>query len=165
MLVCRLRFQYCRLRISAQEEFAICSKKVYSPGMNPTKIKLWLSQSGHSREWLSKKLGVAKKTVDGWLSAGRTIPGPALKMIEDLMKDGPSVQPKFTLEQVSKMQEAARKAGQSLEEWTAAAILEKLAKLSVALLSPALLWHLFHGNPWTLSGAETTIRQMLAVVS
>lgn len=57
--------------------------------MQPTRedIKAWLKrQPKGSREWLGNQCGVAKKTVDNWLS-GQEIPESAMSLISRLMAD------------------------------------------------------------------------------
>ncbi len=48
-------------------------------------IKNWMKENGISRDQLGEKVLVKKKTVDGWLSSGKTIPAPKLELIEKLM--------------------------------------------------------------------------------
>ena len=54
-------------------------------------VKAWLLEHNRSRDWLARQCRVAKKTVDGWLSEGRPIPGPARKLLEGLMATSPDV--------------------------------------------------------------------------
>lgn len=48
-------------------------------------IKIWMKRNGISRDQLGEKVLVKKKTVDGWLSSGKTIPEPKLELITRLM--------------------------------------------------------------------------------
>lgn len=42
-----------------------------SYNLTPAYIKMWLKQNGLTRDWLADQCGVAKRSVDGWLSGGR----------------------------------------------------------------------------------------------
>ncbi len=109
--------------------------------MKPETITKWLKSTGKDRDWLAAQCQVAKPTVNGWLAAQkpRPIPKPSQAIIAGLMYSETPISPKFTLEQFAAMQTAAHKEGKSLEEWTASAVLEKLAK---AVSLTLLLFHL-----------------------
>lgn len=51
----------------------------------PDDIKAWLKSSGTSRQQLADKLGVAKGTVNNWLSGTASIPGAKLELIRILI--------------------------------------------------------------------------------
>lgn len=85
--------------------------------MTANKIKTWLKEQRRSRALLADQLGVSAATVDGWLSAGRTIPGPSLKLISNLMNDNMTINPKLSLNDYAKAQRKADEAGLSLIEW------------------------------------------------
>jgi hypothetical protein len=61
--------------------------------MNADEIKDWLDSIGKDRHWLAEKCGVKKNTVDGWLSNGRPISGPALLVLKELMNPGRPLTP------------------------------------------------------------------------
>lgn len=90
--------------------------------MHAHQIKIWLKQTGNSRTWLAQQCRVSASTVDGWLSAGRPIPGPALAIIEDLMANRLSINPKLTLSDYSRVQKAAEQQGISVTQWIENAI-------------------------------------------
>lgn len=78
-------------------------------------IKNWLSEQGHDRAWLADKCNVSKPTVDGWLSANRPIPGPAERIIEQLISGGVSFSPVLDLHTWNRLTEKARARGVSIE--------------------------------------------------
>lgn len=53
--------------------------------LNEEEIKKWLKDTGKNRQWLAEKTLSKKRTVDGWLSDGNTIPPAKLAVIERLM--------------------------------------------------------------------------------
>lgn len=53
------------------------------------KIKAWREGIGQPRRWLAEKLGVSAKTVESWEYGVRNPSGPALRLIEQLMKQNP----------------------------------------------------------------------------
>jgi hypothetical protein len=93
--------------------------------MKPEQIKQWLKESGHDRHWLADKCGVHKSTVDGWLS-NRPIPRQADTAIKAMMMEGTSLNPKFTLDQFSRIQQRAKSEGMTVEQWIAKAVLGAL---------------------------------------
>lgn len=81
--------------------------------MSPERIKDWLARNGRDRVWLAQYCRVSKTTVDGWLSGGRTIPGPAQKLLEGLIAtSGPNLGG-FDVDQILKWDNARRAAGYS----------------------------------------------------
>ena len=60
-------------------------------------IKAWLRASGRDREWLGGQLGVAKKTVDNWLSSPKEIPTGKLTLIQRLMQDDAAAEARRSL--------------------------------------------------------------------
>ena len=78
-------------------------------------IKTWLSEQGHKRPWLADKCSVSKTTVDGWLSANRPIPGPAQRIIQQLMGGGVSFSPVLDLHTWHRLSEKAKARGVSIE--------------------------------------------------
>lgn len=59
----------------------------------PERIKEWLKAIDKDRFWLAEKTHSSKKTVDGWLSAGKSIPLAKQDIIENLMKESRNNQP------------------------------------------------------------------------
>lgn len=59
----------------------------------PERIKEWLKATDKDRFWLAEKTHSSKKTVDGWLSAGKSIPLAKQDIIERLMKESRNTQP------------------------------------------------------------------------
>lgn len=51
----------------------------------PQEIKDWMKRTGKTRQWLAEMTLSSHHTVNGWLSAGKTIPAAKLEMIERLM--------------------------------------------------------------------------------
>ncbi len=104
--------------------------------MNPETIKTWLKSNRKDRQWLADKCGVHKQTVDGWLSANRTISAPAATIIRGLMKGSAALNPRLTLEEYNRAQSIAHAKGQSLEDW-----ISELIKGAIKLLIAAgLIW-------------------------
>lgn len=60
--------------------------------MNAEEIKTWMKKNGISREELGKKVFVTKRTVDGWLSAGKPIPAAKMELIERIVEDSENIQ-------------------------------------------------------------------------
>ena len=104
--------------------------------VNTEIIKTWLKTNTKDRHWLADQCGVHKQTVDGWLSAGRTIPKPAASIIQGLMNKGPSLSARLTLEEYNRAQNKASEKGQDLETW----ISELIKKAIQLLLIAGLLW-------------------------
>jgi hypothetical protein len=94
--------------------------------MHATQIKTWLKHSGQTREWLATQCRVSPTTVDGWLSANRRIPGPSLAIIEELMNNKRSINPKLSLSDYARVQKAAESSGQSVTQWIENAIQKAL---------------------------------------
>lgn len=92
----------------------------------PDEIKRWLKTAGQTRAWLADQCLVSKATVDGWLSAGRPIPGSSSRIIDRLMNGSPQVNPSLTLEQYSKAQKIAEAKGKTLTQWIEDLIKESL---------------------------------------
>lgn len=87
--------------------------------MDNEEIKAWLTEAGKSREWLADECGVSFATVNGWLSAGRPIPGPALRIIERLRNGAPELNPRLSVTELLAAQQKARAKGLTLDEWLA----------------------------------------------
>lgn len=85
--------------------------------MHSTQIKNWLKQNNYTRGWLAGQCRVSESTVDGWLSAGRRIPGPSLAIIEELMNNRLAINPKLSLSDYARVQKAADTAGLSVTAW------------------------------------------------
>jgi hypothetical protein len=96
--------------------------------ISPDAIKAWLKKTGNTRNWLADQCLVSKQTVDGWLSAGRPIPGSSRRIVDRLMNGSPQVNPSLTLEQYAKAQKIAESQGKSLTQW-----IEDLIKNSLLL--------------------------------
>lgn len=80
-------------------------------------IKHWLSSNGKSREWLARQCHVSKATVNGWLSAGRTIPKPTLSILKSLMGRRISINPSLPISTFIKAQDLANQAHTTLDGW------------------------------------------------
>jgi len=52
-------------------------------------IKAWRDELGEPRHWLAEKLGVSTKTIESWEYGVRNPGGPALRLLEMLMKEHP----------------------------------------------------------------------------
>ena len=87
--------------------------------MEPHDIKLWLEDEKRDRHWLAAQCHVSKPTVDGWLSAGRKIPAPALAIIRSLMNPSAPISPRLALPVFMKAQRKAEAEGITLDEWMA----------------------------------------------
>lgn len=87
--------------------------------MDTEEIKIWLSASGRSRDWLADQCGVALSTVNGWLSAGRSIPGPSMRIIERLQRGEVGLNPKLTVAELLSAQQKAKISGKTLDDWIA----------------------------------------------
>lgn len=96
--------------------------------MEVSDIKAWLKKTGHNRTWLGEQCGVSKSTVNGWLSAQRPIPNPALKILTRLMTGEVSLNPNLPLETFLKAQRLANEQGVSLDAWIAQLIEREVAK-------------------------------------
>jgi hypothetical protein len=90
--------------------------------MDPDDIKRWLEEEKKDRHWLAAQCHVSKPTVDGWLSAGRKIPAPALAVIRGLMTPSAPISPKVALPVFMKAQRKAEAEGITLDEWMAKVI-------------------------------------------
>lgn len=98
--------------------------------MEPDKIKDWLKEIGKDRNWLADQCGSSLPTINGWLSAGRPIPTPILKIINRLMTGGVSLNPNLSLETVLKAQQIAKRKGQTFDEWIGELIEKAVAEES-----------------------------------
>jgi len=87
--------------------------------MENDEVKEWLSGIRESREWLSQQCGVSLSTVNGWLSANRPIPGPALRLIERLRSGPPELNPRLSVSELLAAQQKAKSLGLSLDDWLA----------------------------------------------
>lgn len=90
--------------------------------MDPDDIKRWLEEEKKDRRWLAAQCHVSKATVDGWLSAGRTIPPPSLAIIRGLMTPSAPFAPRVALPVFMKAQRKAEAEGITLDEWMAKVI-------------------------------------------
>jgi len=52
-------------------------------------IKAWREGIGRPRKWLAEQLGVSAKTIESWEYGFRNPGGPALLLLELLMKEHP----------------------------------------------------------------------------
>jgi len=50
----------------------------------------WRTSIGKPRKWLAERLGVSPKTVESWEYGTRNTSGPALLLLEQLMRDHPA---------------------------------------------------------------------------
>jgi hypothetical protein len=94
--------------------------------MHANQIKMWLKHTGQTRAWLATQCRVSPTTVDGWLSANRSIPGPSLAIIEELMSNRRTVNPKLSLSDYARVQRAADTEGISVTQWIENAIRKTL---------------------------------------
>lgn len=70
----------------------IAQKSAYNSLMTSAEdIKKWIKETGISRTELGEKVFATKRTVDGWLSAGKPIPPAKLELIERLMGGGEDI--------------------------------------------------------------------------
>jgi hypothetical protein len=70
-------------------------------------IRAWLKEQGKDRAWLAAMCNVSKATVNGWLSADRSIAKPSLRIIEQLMNAGITILPSLDLVTWKKLAEKA----------------------------------------------------------
>lgn len=93
-----------------------------------SKVKQWLDDFRHSREWLADQCDSNKRTVDNWLSSPRPIPRHATNMINTLMaqdydKMKANVPPaqnivlEVSRDQFNAYNRAANSKGQLIYEW------------------------------------------------
>ena len=82
-----------------------------------TQIKDWLASTGHDRTWLASQCHVSKSTVDGWLSAGRSIPKPAFSILKTLMGGRTTINPALVLTVFLKAQQIAESKNMTLDQW------------------------------------------------
>lgn len=89
------------------------------PHITKEQIQAWLDsdKKNRTRLWLANQCKVAKATVDGWLSAGRPISGPALAIIEELMGLARPLNPTISLVTFLRAKEIADREGISLDRW------------------------------------------------
>lgn len=90
-------------------------------------LKDWLKAKSLSRHWLADKCGVSKGTVDQWFKVThpRPIPEPTQRLISGLMEEE-RINPKFSLDEISKMSERASEEGKEIDDWIIEAVREKL---------------------------------------
>ena len=87
--------------------------------MENEEVKEWLLSTGETREWLAQQCGVSLSTVNGWLSANRPIPGPAMRLIERLRTGPPELNPRLSVSELLAAQQKAKALGVSLDQWLA----------------------------------------------
>ncbi|WP_297546051.1 helix-turn-helix transcriptional regulator [uncultured Akkermansia sp.] len=99
-------------------------------------FKQWMKEHGKSREWVAGRLGMAKGTLNRWMST-TPIPEKKQKLLRELMEK--EQQPKqveismdFTPEQLEMIRQAAALRGETPGEWCERAI-KALTAVSVAL--------------------------------
>ena len=80
-------------------------------------IKNWLRDHGRDYAWLAAELGIAKSTVNGWLSAGKNIPDHHAQSIS----------------RICAISEAAEKSGLSIDQFSRAALREKCESVGVTV--------------------------------
>lgn len=95
-----------------------------------------MKEHGKSREWVAERLGMAKGTLNRWMST-TPIPEKKQKLLRELMEK--EQQPKqveismdFTPEQLEMIRQAAALRGETPGEWCERAI-KALTAVSVAL--------------------------------
>ena len=96
--------------------------------LSPDSIKNWLSEQGKDRNWLAGQCHVSKPTVDGWLSGGRTIPGPAQTVLRHLMDPGIAITPKLDLATVNILMKRASLLGVTFETYIEAVLTREAAR-------------------------------------
>lgn len=57
--------------------------------LSGAEIMAWRTSIGKPRKWLAERLGVSPKTVESWEYGTRNTSGPALLLLEQLMRDHP----------------------------------------------------------------------------
>lgn len=99
--------------------------------MTPTKgdVKSWLKAIGKDRDWLSRKCGTEKGTVNNWLSPSGPFPSNAILKIHSLMSQYGPVAPEnapiqtnrlvleITEERMRNYERAASERGVPLRQW------------------------------------------------
>lgn len=101
---------------------------MHNPTTTPAIIKRWLKRIDQDRAWLANHCGVSKSTVDGWLAenAQRAIPAPCLRIISTLMNERMVINPQITLNDYSRIQQAANGENITVNEWIQSAIKKQL---------------------------------------
>ncbi|QJE95991.1 S24 family peptidase [Luteolibacter luteus] len=95
-------------------------------------ITNWLSENGHSREWLAAQTGTSVGTVANWLAANkpRPIPVPTLKLIERLMCDDLLGAPQYSYSDAKVIRRAMAQEGYtSLHDFTRDAVVANAKKI------------------------------------
>lgn len=129
------------------------------------RIKNWLDEFSHSREWLAQQVDVKKRTVDNWLSSPQEIPSSKVKLIEKLIEADETAAAlrkqqlappnqlfsvEIDLETFRAYSAAALAAGLTLEQWAIAqldaAAAEYRAAKNAAESAPFRVVKIF-GNP------------------
>lgn len=85
--------------------------------MNIADLKLWMDDSGMTREELAEKLGVSKRTLDNWFSSGE-IPRMAQNLLARLIQESSTTARALSLEQFELLRTGAELSGyRSLTEF------------------------------------------------
>lgn len=96
--------------------------------IGPQEIKDWLAKVGKDREWLAKECHVSKPTVNGWLSAGRKVPRPAMSILKSLMGKRIAINPSLPISTFMKAQDLATEKQTTLDAWIEGLIDDEIAK-------------------------------------
>ncbi len=123
----------CSVCTLAKKKVCILLIFLQSPPMDlenigPQEIKEWLAKVGKDREWLAKECHVSKPTVNGWLSAGRTIPRPAMSILKALMGKRIAINPSLPISTFMKAQDLATEKQTTLDGWIEGLIDDEIAK-------------------------------------
>jgi hypothetical protein len=114
---------------NARKNFALVEEKRYRSPMNDRidreALRQWLKESGQSREWLATQCGVAKATVDSWLST-RPIAKTVIPTLRRLMGNAPELAFKLTLQEWEEIRSAAAAEGMTPMTWISKAIKQSL---------------------------------------
>jgi DNA-binding transcriptional regulator YiaG len=101
---------------------------IMNADFNADSIKSWLSEQGKDRAWLAQQCHVSKTTVDGWLSGGRTIPGPAQTVLRHIMDPGIAITPRLDLGTVNVLMKRAASLGITFEAYVEAVLTREAAR-------------------------------------
>ena len=97
--------------------------------MNTTDLKLWLKDTGYTRQWLADKCGASKRTVDGWFSR-KIIPPTAQAVIVNVIETETIPTIRFTFAEWKQVHEAMVIAGfDNYEEFLITALREQAQRL------------------------------------
>lgn len=105
------------------------------------KIKQWLKDNDTNRAELAAAVGVAKRTVDNWLSGAQPIPERKLALINEMMEDGEKtslvvninsvevIVIRVTPDELAQIAAAAAAARMTLENWCRMVLLARTGEI------------------------------------